>query len=391
MFIKKLLIKNLTKSALVGVTAAVMLAACSNGSSSSNNQADSTWVPISVAYEIINTATIYTNPTLAIPTYKGGGTNPITESEWDGPPLYTPPFPYVANTTRNLQFNEQIFIASPGQNPGVTTYITTSDGYTWGAMSQAINAMWPFTPNMPPYESYPNAYYAGNFVTTPAPGTVKVTVNYKAQDIKFYANESDMPTGTPGAIPLARFIVTDQWGNKYIMHASAGTNPTEVESNFAAAVLPNGWTKQTIYLTNDLILQPATAPSNQYEYLVIRDSADNSYHQFYWSPQGISLAAQTQGLPIWGGNGNNTIKITNSWDNLIYGAGGANLFIFVHTLHTGINTIADFNAAKGDRLSFDGQNYSTVITAGGMQINLSGGAVVILSGVGTFSDSWVVG
>ena len=386
---KKKLTTHHTTLVMLGLIASIAVVACGSGGSSS--QTTSGWLPISVAYEIINLQTVYTNPMLAVSTYKNGGTNPMTGSVWDGPPAYAPPSPYVANTTRNLQFNEQIFICSPGEDPGITTYITTSDGYTWGAMSQAINAMWPFTPNTAPYESYVNAYYAGNFVTTPAPGTVKVTVNYKAQDMKFYANESDVATGTAGAVPIARFVVTDQWGNKYIMHASDGTNPTEVESSFAAAVLPPGWSKQTVYLTEDLILQPATSPGNRYEYLLFRDSADNTYHQFYWDPQGISLAAQTQGLPIWGGNNTNAIKITNSWDNLIYGASGAKRFTFVRTLHTGVNTIADFNATKGDRLDFDTQTYTTVITADGMQINLSGGAVVLLSGVETFSSSWVVG
>ena len=374
---------------LLGFAVTTSLEACNSGNTvqTQTNQ----WLPISVAYEIINLQTVYTNPMLAMPTYKDGGANPITATAWNGPPSYVPPAPYVENTTQNLQFDEQIFICSPGENVGVTTYITTSDGYTWGAMSQAMNAMWPFTPNTAPYESYVSPYSAGNFVTVPAAGTVKATVNYKAQDMKFYANESDVPTGTPGAIPLARFIVIDQWGNKYIMHASDGTNQSEVESDFAAAILPAGWSKQTIYLTDDFILQPATSPGNQYEYNLFRDSADNTYHQFYWSPQGITLSAQTQGMPIWGGNGVGNIRITHAWDNLIYGASGAKQFIFESSLHTGVNTIADFNAAKMDTLNFDGQTYAAVLTANGMQLNLSGGAVVLLSGVLTFSVAWVVG
>ncbi len=364
------------------------LSGCNSGSTATTEGYSGQWLPISVAYEIINTQTALTNPMLALPTYKNGGTNSITGDEWES---YTPPSPYIQNTTRNLQFNEQIFICSPGDAPGVTTYITTSDGYTWGAMSQAINAMWPFSTISGPYESYPTAYYAGNFVTVPAESTVKVTVNYKAQDMKFYANESDVPNGTPGAIPIARFFVTDQWGNKYIMHASDGTNPTEVESDFAAAVLPAGWTKETVYLTSDFILEPATSPGNLYEYNLFRDSADNTYHQTYWSTSGITLTSQIQGMPIWGGNGVGNIRITNSWDNLIYGASGAKQFIFESTLRSGINTIADFDASKGDTLNFSGQSYSVILTANGMQINLSGGAVVLLSNVLIFSPEWVVG
>jgi len=54
--------------------------------------------------------------------------------------LTDPSAPYIANTTRNLQFNQSHFIASPDAPDGVTTYVATSDGYSWAAMPKAISA-----------------------------------------------------------------------------------------------------------------------------------------------------------------------------------------------------------------------------------------------------------
>lgn len=364
---------------LLGVTGiSIGLYSCNSGNTGSSDQ----WMPLSVAYEIINASTIQVNPESAVATYKNGGSNSITGDEWES---YTPPPPYIKNSTRNLQFNEQIFISSPGDAPGVTSYITTSDGYTWGAMSMAINAMYPFTPNTAPYESYSSAYAAGNAVTTPYPGTVKVTVNYKAQDMKWWAYESGATSGKK----IARYFITDAFGNQYIMHASGESTPETVLMAFESAVLPPGWTKQgPVYLTEDKILTPATAPGYMYEYNLIRDSADNTYHQCAWGTNG-STTGQVQGMPIWSANTPSTLTILNSWDNLIYEGGGATLFVFPSTLTTGINTIVNFNPSNGDLLSFAGQTYTTLNTSSGMQINLSGGASVVLSGISSFSSSWV--
>jgi hypothetical protein len=49
-----------------------------------------------------------------------------------------------------------------------------------------------------------------------------------------------------------------------------------------------------------------------------------------------------------------------------------------------------FNPYLGDTLDFDGQMYTTVITQYGAQINLSGGATVILEGIYLFNDAWVI-
>lgn len=164
------------------------------------------WTPLEEALEIVDVSPLLGDASEPVLTYKDGGDNPIPRDVWDAG--YAPPTPYLANTTRNLQFNESSFIASPGAPEGVTTYITTADGYTWAYMSNAVNAMWPFDEAdyagaVPPVT---DPYVAGNLVTTPPDGVVKVTANYKAQYMRFYAVDPD--TGAP----IDRYFVIDEWG-----------------------------------------------------------------------------------------------------------------------------------------------------------------------------------
>jgi hypothetical protein len=284
---------------------------------------DGTWALLEEAHEIVNIETVLTDPQEPVATYKSAGDNPIPDHLWPG---YEPPLPYIKNTTRNLQFNESQFLASPGEPVGTTTYVTTSDGYTWGAMSVAINAMWPYDSTHYSGLAAQNAYYAGNLVVNPPPGVVKITANYKGQNMKFWSNEDGEDPGTPGAVPLDRHFVTDQWGNEYIMHASGELDQGAVAAAFAAAVLPPGWEKSTRQLAEDLILRPAEGADGSFHYLVWRDSADNTYHQMGWSPTG-SLSAQVEGMPIWGGQGNDVLagNVGGIRDDVMHGGGGNDL------------------------------------------------------------------
>jgi len=277
----------------------------------------SNWKPLNVAYEILNGSTMSVDPSLPIATYKNGGTNSISGEVWeDG---YAPPSPYLKNTTRNLQFNESDFIASPGEPDGVTTYVTTTDGYTWAAMSTAITAIWPF--NEADYSgvspAITDAYTAGAYVVTPPEGVVKVTANYKGQNIKFYAIDPDTGLG------IERYFITDEWGNEYVMHASGQDNVDDVRSAFDASVLPVGWTKSARILTEDLILNPTQGAGNLYHYLVFRDSADSTYHQIGWGNQG-QLASQIEGMPVWGGQDDNFLYGRDG-DDVIYAGDGADI------------------------------------------------------------------
>ena len=288
---------------------------------------DIEWTNLEEAHEIIDLSTLLTDPSAPLATYKSAddpavaGDSEIPGEVWSAG--YEPPSPYIANTTRNLQFNQSHFIASPDAPDGVTTYVTTSDGYSWAAMSKATSAMWPYTAADYSGLSATSTYYAGNLVVTPAAGVVKVTANYKAQDMKFWANEGGAAVGSAGAVAITRYFVTDEWGNEYIMHASGQTDQAQVAAAFEAAVLPAGWTKSSRVLTEDLVLNPAQGSDGSYHYLVFRDSADNTYHQIGWSSRG-SLSAQVDGMPIWGGQTSDVLAgdAGGVRDDFIHAAGG---------------------------------------------------------------------
>lgn len=311
--------RSIAAAAIAG--SALMAAA---GTASADTNCDTApWATLEVAHEILNVETVQTDPEAAIPTYKGAGTNPVSDDVWNNG--YVVPSPYIRNTTRNLQFNESQFIASPGAPICQTNYITTSDGYTWGAMSTAINAMWPYKRSSYEAPSNINAYYAGNMVTTPGAGVVKVTANFKAQNMEFWANENGVDPGTPGAVPLTRFFIVDQWGNEYIMHASGQQDQSQVQASFDSAVLPSGWKKITRTLKENKFLHPAEGSDGSFHYLVFRDSADNTYHQTKWSNKGnLEGVVDGSAMPIWGGQDANLISGDqgDKVDDTIHGAGG---------------------------------------------------------------------
>ncbi|OAB57964.1 hypothetical protein AY600_07880 [Phormidium willei BDU 130791] len=294
-------------------------------------EANQAWNLIEEAFEIVNIQSVFQDATDPVLTYKSAddpnhpGDNEIPAQLW---PDYEISLPYIKNTTRNLQFNESQFLASPGEPLGSTAYITTSDGYSWAFMSEAINTMWPY--NQADYEGIAaqSSFHAGSFVPTPLPGVVTVTANFKGQNLKFWANEDGVPPGRPDAVSLDRYFVTDVWGNEYIMHASGQSEPSAVAQAFNAAILPEGWTKDVRQLSEDLILTPAEGADGTFHYVVIRDSADNSYHQIKWSDTG-SLTAQTENMPIWGGQDNNVLAGDTGgiWNDTIHGAGGDDLLV----------------------------------------------------------------
>lgn len=282
------------------------------------------WSPLSEAHEIVDLGQVYAAPqsvTALIGTYFGSGTNPVPDSIWYG--TYEPPYPYVKNTTRNLQFNASYFIGSPGASIGTTTYITTSDGYTWASMSTTHNAMTPFKAsdyagNIPPVL---NAFAAGNWVTVPASGSVKLTVNYKAQNMLFYARENNSPTQAQ----ITRYFVKDSYDNIYIMHAAASSDPAVILQNFNAATLPPGWTRYSTVLPQNFVITPATGSNNLMEYNLLRDNMDSTYHQVYWGSKGLPAQDVNGPMEIWGGNTSDTLF--GAPDHDIYaGAGNDSIY-----------------------------------------------------------------
>ncbi len=77
-------------------------------------------------------------------------------------------------------------------------------------------------------------------------------------------------------------------------------------------------------------------------------------------------------------------------DDVLEGGDGADMFCF--DIHSGNDIIMDFNAAQGDRLNFQGQEYAIHDMAGTAVITLSGGGAVMLSGVSVANlDAYIVG
>lgn len=80
-----------------------------------------------------------------------------------------------------------------------------------------------------------------------------------------------------------------------------------------------------------------------------------------------------------GVSGNDTID-GKGGDDLLIGGEGADLFVF--TAPSGTDTIADFNAAEGDRLQLAaGASYTVSDTAEGALVAFAGGGSVLLRGV----------
>lgn len=277
------------------------------------------WNPLSEAHEIVDLGQVYGAPqsmTAAIATYFGSGTTPVPDDLWYG--TYAPPSPYMKNSTRNLQFNASYFIGSPGVPAGTTTYVTTSDGYTWAAMSTTHNAMTPFQASDYAGSTPPvlNAFAAGNWILVPVAGAVKLTINYKAQNMLFHAREDN----DPAKPQIARYFVKDAYDNIYIMHAAGSSDPAQILASFNAARLPPGWKRFATVLPRNLVITPSIGSNDRLEYTLLRDEKDSTYHQVYWGSKGLPAQDVTGPMEIWGGNTSDTLFGAPGHD--IYAAGG---------------------------------------------------------------------
>ena len=240
------------------------------------------------AYEIAYLGDLGANYTGPIEAYLAGGSNPINAEEWAN---YTPPPGYIKNTTRNLQFNLSYFFSSPDATG--TTYITTSDGYTWEYIAKTVSSMWPFKPSDYPGRHYTSGYEAAAFTVTPPDGVIKWTSITKNQQITWYARDSN-------GRPIERYFIKDPWGDRFIMQASGVADQADVRSNFLKAVLPKGWTKSIGFLKRNLTTLPAYNASGTPNYYIFRDSSDDSFEQISWGRLGWGTSQMIVDMPIWG-------------------------------------------------------------------------------------------
>ena len=114
------------------------------------------------------------------------------------------------------------------------------------------------------------AYYPSNSTDValgPAPeGQVLVAPINKCQNMTF--TETDA------------WILTDEWSNTYIMHASGANTTDAVDEAATAAVFPEGWSVEKVPLNGTFTISPRMTSAGECYYTIVRDSQDNSYHQY---------------------------------------------------------------------------------------------------------------
>lgn len=232
--------------------------------------------------------------------YRDGGDDPIPRDVWDM--LDTDlPGPFVKNSTRNLLFQETEFLESPSASEDGELIFIDYLGYTWLELAQAVAA----------------GLYQGNGMGMPfesgfpviGPGEATVSIIDKPQTLTF----SD-PTA---------YILTDEWGNRYVMHATAAESPEELAALVATVELPAGWTVAETALPEPLAIAPSDSEAGAF-YVIIRDNTDNAYHQFDFS----GAAQPTQpigGSIIVGSNAADTLDGTAEANSLYGAAGGDSL------------------------------------------------------------------
>ena len=241
------------------------------------------------------------------------GDNAITAEEWA---TYTPSPGYIKNTPRNPEFNAENTFSSPGL-PAGEVIVTTIDGYTWKFIAQTQSAMWPF--DQATFPGAQNAYEAASATTTPPVGTIKFSSNEKNQEMIFWAREGNNPEGAL----ITRYVVTDQWGNTYLMGASG----TSAAASLEAGNLPSGWSVVATTFEETFSLFPAYGAGDQAHFNLFRDSADNTFFQMGWGASGQSIAGQIADMPIWGLATDDLIYGRAGDDNLIHGAEGDDVIV----------------------------------------------------------------
>jgi Ca2+-binding RTX toxin-like protein len=240
--------------------------------------------------------------------FVAGGVNPIPSDKWDA---YVADFGYVKNGTRTAVFGGFEVLSSPGYPEGIFTYYTDTSGYTWLWNTQNRIAIYPF------YQSdYPGMtmYQAGGTGSCP-PGSLQVFVNWKNQPMTFKADST------------VYHFITDQYENSYIMGAYSASYDTaeKTQAQFDAIVLPNGWTKSSNTLSQDITIYPMSASSGgNYEYVFnqVRDGNANNYFQFSFSKSGKSVYQMIPGMAIYAGLGDERRDGTE-WPDFIHGGPGS--------------------------------------------------------------------
>lgn len=194
--------------------------------------------------------------------YASGGDNPMTYDEFI---TYSSPVgKWSLNSPRNLKFESNCFFKSPTIPSDCTDdcvdiiNVKALNDTTWAAL--ALNVCGGYFPSGDT-----------NITLGAAPEQeILVTPISKCQNMTFAAGP--------------QYVLKDQYGNSYIMHAS-GANTTEGTAEaVASAVLPAGWSIAQETLDEDFTIYPDMDEQGNCYYTIARDSSDNSYHMIGCDP-----------------------------------------------------------------------------------------------------------
>jgi len=188
--------------------------------------------------------------------YASMGDNPMTYEEFQSTPSQVGK--WKLNSPRNLQFESNCFFKSPTTPADCTEdcieveTIKALNDTTWGALALNVCAGY-----------FPSGDTDIELGPAP-PGQILVSPISKCQNMTFAAGN--------------QYLLTDQFDNTYIMHASAENTTEGVADAASEAVLPEGWSVEGVSLDSDLTIYPDMTDDGSCYYTVVRDSADNSYH-----------------------------------------------------------------------------------------------------------------
>lgn len=280
----------------------------------------------SSGYEIAYIGEIGSNYQGNVYVYIDYGSNPIsTDQEFSS---FNCGESWIKNTPRHATFDYANTPGSPMAAPGPLTPYTDCQGHTWGLIVISQSYSWPFESSAYPAPAPVNGWQAAQTSNYVPAGEVKYSSINKNQLYLFTKNNH---LGEP----ILRHFITDNWGNIYIMKSTnlAFTTPTQIAAAFESAILPDGFRKTSIYLTQDLYSIPAynyygneSFPSSLF--MDFRDSADNGYSMIYWSNNGNSIAQQAQPsgvLPLVITEGGGRLNGTETEDQ-IWGSFGNDIF-----------------------------------------------------------------
>lgn len=280
----------------------------------------------SSGYEVAYIGDIGSNYQGNVYVYIDYGSNPITTDEEFS--NFNCGESWIRNTPRNATFDYANTLGSPMAASGPLTPYTDCQGHTWGLIVVNQSYNWPFESSAYPAPIPVDGWQAGQTSSYVPPGEIKYSNINKNQ---FYLFTKNNQAGEA----ILRHFITDTWGNIYIMKSTnfADTTPEEITRAFESAVLPIGFKKTSIYLTQDLYSMPAynyygnaTYPSSLF--MDFRDSADNAYSMIYWSGNGNSIPQQVQPtgiLPLFTTEKGGRLNGTDT-DDQMWGSFGNDVF-----------------------------------------------------------------